>query len=74
LSGDLKYAINKRGTWVIETVDTGGSPSLVLDSEGKAHISYNDIYTAFRYSFSDDVGDCIFLTGITVRIFTIQIN
>lgn len=49
-SGDLKYATNASGSWVIETVDNVGDEgyvgrytSLGLDSSDKVHISYEDL-------------------------------
>jgi len=44
--GDLKYASNFSGQWVISTVDTGGDvgafSSIAVDSSNKVHISYED--------------------------------
>ena len=44
--GDLKYASNFSGEWVISTVDTGGDvgafSSIAVDSANKVHISYED--------------------------------
>jgi hypothetical protein len=39
---DLKYATNKSGAWVMETLGgvVGYDTSLALDADGKAHISY----------------------------------
>ncbi len=41
--GDLKYATNTSGSWVIETVDSEGGthPSIAMDSLDNVHISYN---------------------------------
>ncbi|MBI1910336.1 MAG: hypothetical protein HYS22_09245 [Deltaproteobacteria bacterium] len=37
----LKYATNKSGSWVPETIEAGGvSPSIAVDSNGTVHISH----------------------------------
>jgi hypothetical protein len=45
-NGDLKYATNTSGSWVIQTVDSagnvGGYTSIAVDSNNKVHISYYD--------------------------------
>jgi hypothetical protein len=44
--GDLEYATNVSGSWVIQTVDSDGDVgwynSIAVDSNNKAHISYYD--------------------------------
>jgi hypothetical protein len=51
----LKYATNVAGSWIIETVDNaddvGGYSSIVLDSAGRAHISYYD-YTSGNLKYA----------------------
>jgi hypothetical protein len=45
-NGNLKYATNASGSWVIQTVDSagdvGGYTSIATDSNNKVHISYYD--------------------------------
>lgn len=51
--GELRYASNASGTWHIATLDTGVpryDTDIALDSQGKAHISYNMYYEGLRYA------------------------
>lgn len=53
--GGVKYTTNKSGSWQTQIVergsDVGFSPSLALDSNGKAHICYWDIqWFAIKYA------------------------
>lgn len=45
-NGDLKYATNASGSWVITAIDivgdVGRSNSIAIDSNNKVHISYYD--------------------------------
>ena len=47
-NGDLKYATDKSGSWVISTIDNtagrivGHFTSIAVDSNDKIHISYHD--------------------------------
>ncbi|MBI4824804.1 MAG: hypothetical protein HY807_00065, partial [Nitrospirae bacterium] len=44
---NLKYATNASGSWVFKTIDTGRTgwqSSIAVDSSGKIHIAYLDMY------------------------------
>ncbi|MBF8277484.1 MAG: exported protein of unknown function [Candidatus Brocadiaceae bacterium] len=54
----LRYATNASGAWIKTTVDSdedaGRNTSLALDTKGKAHISYLDVYnTALKYATNE---------------------
>jgi len=59
-NGDLKYATNESGAWVLESVDTYGDvgkyTSLDIDDSGYVHISYIDSdYDSLMYTSNKDV-------------------
>lgn len=62
VNGYLKYATNKSGAWVIETIDNSGqvdsSTAIALDASGRPHISYRgDTNKRMKYATKQPSGD-----------------
>ncbi len=56
INGDLRYATNRSGAWVVTVIDAagdvGGEPSIALDDAGHPHLAYQDIeHAALKYAW-----------------------